>query len=84
MPVDKRLLERWKAWVAGGTICSEMEAAVIFILCSIYRKRAGGIMLIGWNQEGENPEEHASDLDPLIRTSIESVKILIEKDRLNI
>ncbi len=41
-------------------------------------------MLIGWNQEGENPEEHASDLDPLIRTSIESVKILIEKDRLNI
>lgn len=81
MPVDKRLLERWKAWVMGGTICSEMEAAVIFVLSSIYRKRAGGIMLIGWNQEGENPEEHVSDLDPLIRTAVESVKILIEKDR---
>ena len=80
MPVDKRLLERWKAWVQGGTICSEMEAATIFILSSIYRKRAGGIMLIGWNQEGDNPEEHVSDLDPLIRTAIEAVKILIEKD----
>lgn len=81
MPVDQRLLERWKAWVQGGTICSEMEAAAIFVLSSIYRKRAGGIMLIGWNQEGENPEEHVSDLDPLIRTAIESVKILIEKDK---
>ena len=58
-----------------------MEAATIFILSSIYRKRAGGIMLIGWNQEGENPDEHVSDLDPLIRTAIESVKILIDKDK---
>jgi uridine phosphorylase len=81
MPVDKRLLERWKAWVQGGTICSEMEAATIYVLSSIYRKRAGGIMLIGWNQEGENPEEHVSDLDPLIRTAIEGVKILIEQDK---
>ncbi|MFW5713149.1 MAG: uridine phosphorylase [Brevefilum sp.] len=81
MPVDQRLFERWKAWVQGGTICSEMEAATIFILSSIYRKRAGGIMLIGWNQEGENPDEHVSDLDPLISTAIEGVKLLIEKDR---
>ncbi|MBT3241183.1 MAG: nucleoside phosphorylase [Chloroflexi bacterium] len=81
MPVDSRLLNRWKAWVEGGAICSEMEAASIFILSSIYRKRASGIMLIGWNQEGENPEEHVTDLNPLIETAIESVKILIEKDR---
>lgn len=81
MPVDTHLLTRWKAWVQGGTICSEMEAAAIFILSSIYRKRAGGIMLIGWNQEGENPEEHSRDLTPMIDTAIESVKILIERDR---
>jgi len=81
MPVDNRLLTRWKAWVQGGTICSEMEAAAIFVLSSIYRKRAGGIMLIGWNQEGDHPEEHVSDLDPLIRTAIESVKILVERDK---
>lgn len=80
MPVDSRLLNRWKAWVQGGAICSEMEAAAIFVLSSIYRKRAGGIMLIGWNQEGNNPEEHVSDLTQLIETAIESVKILIKKD----
>lgn len=83
MPVDTRLLSRWKAWVQGGTICSEMEASAIFILSSIYRKRAGGIMLIGWNQEGENPEEHSRDLGPMIDTAIESMKILIEQDRVN-
>lgn len=81
MPVADRLLARWKAWVMGGTICSEMEAAVIFVLSSIYRKRASGIMLIGWNQEGENPDEHVSDLDPLIRTAIEGVKVLIGQDK---
>ena len=81
MPVDSRLLNRWKAWVQGGAICSEMEAAAIFVLSSIYRKRASGIMLIGWNQEGENPTEHVSDLSQLIETAIESVKILIEQDR---
>ena len=81
MPVDSRLLNRWKAWVQGGAICSEMEAAAIFILSSIYRKRASGIMLIGWNQEGDNPEEHVSDLSNLIETAVESVKILIKQDR---
>ena len=81
MPVANRLLDRWKAWVDGGTICSEMEAAAIFVLSSIYRTRAGGIMLIGWNQEGDHPEEHVSDLHPLIETAVEAVKILIEKDK---
>ena len=81
MPVADRLLSRWKAWVAGGAICSEMEAAAIFVLSSIYRKRSGGIMLIGWNQEGPHPEEHVSDLGPLIQTAVEAVKILIRRDR---
>lgn len=81
MPVDNRLLTRWKAWVEGGAICSEMEASAIMILSSIYRKRASGIMLIGWNQEGPNPEEHVSDLTALIETAIEGVKLLIERDR---
>jgi len=82
MPVDARLLSRWKAWIAGGAICSEMESAVIFVLSSIYRKRSGGIMLMIRNQEGENPNEHVSDFKPLIQTAIESVKILIQRDKI--
>ena len=80
MPVDRRLLARWTIRSALAAAAPEMEAAAIFVLSSIYRKRAGGIMLIGWNQEGAHPEVHVSDLDPLIRTAIEGVKILIEKD----
>lgn len=88
MPVDTRLKERWKAWVAGGAICSEMEAAVIFILSSIYRKRAGGVMLMAASVE-EHPETEEEisemmaffDVDRAIRVAIEGLKILIENDR---
>jgi uridine phosphorylase len=85
MPVADQLLSRWQAWIAGGVLCSEMEAATIFVVSSILGKRAGGIMLVGSNRELPPlpPEEHARlrDLGPLIRTAIEAVKILIEKDR---
>jgi uridine phosphorylase len=81
MPVADRLLERWKAWKMGGAICSEMEAASIFILGSIYRKRTGGIMLVAANQESPNPQIGVvEDNDELIRTGIEAVRILIDLD----
>jgi uridine phosphorylase len=84
MPVASRLLERWKAWTMGGAICSEMEAAVFFILGSIYRKRTGGVMQIIANQTAEDPEVRKvikENLDGLITTAIEAVKILIQKDK---
>jgi uridine phosphorylase len=85
MPVADQLQSRWKAWIAGGVLCSEMEAAAIFVISSVLRKRAGGIMLVVNNQELPPlpPEEltRRSDLGPLIRTVIEGLKILIEKDR---
>jgi uridine phosphorylase len=84
MPVASRLQERWKAWTMGGAICSEMESAVFFILGSIYRKRTGGVMQILANQQAEDPEERKvikENLDGLITTAIEAVKILIQKDK---
>jgi len=85
MPVADQLLSRWKAWIAGGVLCSEMEAAAIFVVSSVLEKRAGGIMLVVGNQELPPlpPEEHARrmDLGPLIRTAIAAVEILITKDR---
>jgi len=83
MPVADRLLTRWKAWKQGGTICSEMEAAVIFILGSIYRKRTGGVMLIAGNQENTEPIEPGAgeSLDGVIQTAIDALKILIVQDR---
>ena len=81
MPVANRLLDRWKAWKDGGAICSEMEAAVLFIISSIQRVRAGGIMLIAANQESPEPLGIVEDLTNLIETSIEAVKTLIEQDK---
>ncbi len=83
-PVAKQLLERWKAWQDGGAICSEMEAAAIFILCSIHRKRGGGLMLMAGHDES-SPEEFAKnfDIQRVIRSSVEGLKVLIERDRAN-
>jgi uridine phosphorylase len=88
MPVDKRLLERWKAWTMGGAICSEMEAAILFIISSIHRTRAGGAMLMAaMAEEFPDTEEKVKammtffDIDRVIRTAVEGLKVLIEKDR---
>jgi len=89
MPLASRLNQRWATWVAGGTICSEMEAATLFILSSIYRTRAGGVMLMMVGLPEKTPETEAEiaemhtffDIGRAIQVAIEGVKILIEKDR---
>jgi uridine phosphorylase len=88
MPMPGRLEERWKAWVAGGAICSEMESAVIFVLSSIYRKRAGGAMLIINDsdlaeraQDDEQKQMAEFDPDRVIHVAVEGLKLLIEQDR---
>ena len=82
MPVAQHLLDRWQAWRMGGAICSEMEAAAIFILGSIYRKRTGGVMLIAANQERhEAVRTVVTDLHGVIATAVEALKILIVQDR---
>jgi len=91
MPIASQLLARWKAWVDGGAICSEMEAAAIFILSSIYRKRAGGVMLMAAIPEvmPETEEQFKEleesmrlfDIERAILAGIEGLKVLIETDK---
>ncbi len=88
MPVASRLNERWKAWTMGGAICSEMEASSIFIIASINRKRAGGVMVMNsdFTDRPRSPEEIQAalarfDVDRAIRVAVEGLKILIERDR---
>lgn len=87
MPLAAQLEERWNAWVAGGAICSEMESAVIFILSAIYRKRAGGAMLMINDPDlGEistqDQQKRMAEFDPdrVIRVAVEGLKILIVRD----
>ena len=88
MPMAKHLEERWQAWVAGGAVCSEMESSVIFILSSLYRKRAGGAMMIINNSDlaelsldDENKQMAEFNADGVIQIAVEGLKILIEQDR---
>jgi uridine phosphorylase len=90
MPMAEHLKERWDAWVAAGAICSEMESAALFVLSSIYRKRAGGAMLVVNESElaeidDQDASKHMSefDADSVIRVGVEAIKILIEQDRKN-
>ncbi|MEO6941998.1 MAG: nucleoside phosphorylase [Terrimesophilobacter sp.] len=74
MPMSGMLHDRWNAWVAGGAICSEMEAATIFIIGAIHRVRTGGVMQMH-SGEGE------ADRNQLLEASVEALRILIAEDR---
>lgn len=88
-PVATRLHERWAAWTAGGAICSEMEAAAIFVVAAIAGVRAGGIMSMAGGPADTGPQAETApnensegpSLEPLIATAVEAVRILIEADR---
>jgi uridine phosphorylase len=73
MPLADTLKQNWNAWVMGGVLCSEMEAAALFVVASVLRKRAGGLM-IALNQE-------ATSLEPLCQTAVDGIRRLIALDR---
>jgi uridine phosphorylase len=84
-PIAAELEERWNAFIAGGAVCSEMEASAIFIIAAILRVRAGGVMICfgAPDMTAEEAEASAADfaLDRLIDTAVESLRVLIEWDR---
>lgn len=90
MPIGEQLKQRWQSWIRCGTLCSEMEVSTIFILASIYRKRAGGVMFM-YEMEDREPTTDIekqdlatrSNVNRAIQTAIEGLKILIEMDKKN-
>lgn len=84
MPVASRLADRWKAWMAGGAICSEMEAAALYVVAAVLGVRAGGIMMIAGHpdQSPMTPDEHeAISIDNLLPAAIEGLRRVIATDR---
>lgn len=86
MPIAEELKAKWEAWKRLGVLCSEMESATQFVVANSLGARAGSIFHVVWNQERKNAglDELAvqnEDTDLAIRTAIEALKILIEKDR---
>ncbi len=83
-PVSYELLNKWEAWKRLGCKASEMESAALFVVGSALGVKVGSIFLTVANQEREkqnleNPVIH--DTDMAIKSAIEALKILIEKDK---
>ena len=74
MGVAKDLLERWKAWEIGGALCSEMEASALFVIASMLRVRAGGVMMV-------HAKEPMPLLDILLETAVQGLRELIAADK---
>ncbi len=85
MPVAERLNERWSAWRAGGAICSEMEAAGLYIVAQVLRVRATGIMMIMGHPDQSpmtSQEWEDSKVEHMIPVAIEGMREIIRRDRL--
>ena len=67
MPVSKRLHERWEAWEKGHVLCSEMEAAALFVISSIRGCRAAAIM-------------DFKDMGKTVGVACDAVRILARED----
>ena len=83
MPVGYELMNKWRAWIAGGCLASEMESAALFVLSSVLHVRAGCILAVAWNQERarlgmDNPEVH--DTESAIQVAVDAVRSLILAD----
>lgn len=83
MPVADRLDRRWAAWMAGGALCSEMEAATLYIVAAALGVRAGGVMLV-YGHPDQRPmtgdEAARCDLELLLRAAVAGLSLLIERD----
>lgn len=75
MPIADELQRRWTAWVAGGVLCSEMEAAALFVVSSVLRKRASGLML------ALNQAPGPGAMEKLCGAAVAGVRELIALDR---
>ncbi|MCC6905066.1 MAG: nucleoside phosphorylase [Anaerolineae bacterium] len=71
MPLSDELKARWKAWVMGGVLCSEMEAAALFVIARIIGVRAGGIMVLAGSH----------NVDQVSEVAVEGIRQLIKRDR---
>ena len=84
MPVARHLQDRWSAWIGGGAICSEMEAAALYIVAAVLRVRAGGLMMVMGHPD-QSPmsanEWEASKVEHLLPVAIEGMREIIRRDK---
>ncbi len=85
MPVSYELINKWEAWKRLGVLASEMESAALFVVAARLGARCGSAFFVVGNQEREllgmeNPKLH--DTDTAIRVTVQALRNLIAKDRI--
>lgn len=75
VPLAEHMAGRLNAWKRGNVMCSEMEAAALFVISSIRGCRAGGIMAYS------DAADQAQAVDSAIQIACEAVKHLIAQDK---
>lgn len=85
MGVADELKYKWKAWLKGGCLASEMESAALYIVAAVRNLHAGSVFHCVWNQEqagkGMPQDNKVTDTTKAIKTSIEAIRILIEEEK---
>lgn len=84
MPTAPKLHYQWEAWKRGGALASEMESGTLFTVSSFLRVRAGAAFHVIWNQERRDAgldDTRCPDMEPLLQTVAEALKLLIQRDR---
>ncbi len=75
MPIADELRQKWNAWVKGGVLCSEMEAATIFVVGSYRKVRTGAVLLVAGDQaKGESltKEEYKANMSESVNMILDS------------
>lgn len=84
MPVSWELEQKWQAWKRLGVLASEMESAALFVVAGALGVRCGSVFHVIWNQERNAAgldQIRDEDTESAIRTGVEGVKLLIQRDR---
>ncbi|MFI6292600.1 nucleoside phosphorylase [Nonomuraea sp. NPDC050790] len=79
MPVAAMLRQRWQAWVAGGSLASEMESATLFVVASVLRLRAATACLVASSHDAGvrlTAAEREKGMETLIRSVLAAVVAL--------
>lgn len=79
-PLRYELLNKWQAWLEGGTLASEMESSTLFVLGSILKVRTGTVLAVAGNQERRRlglHDEAYTGPDRVIRVAIDTLRLLI-------
>lgn len=83
MPVGRELESKWRAFIMGGALASEMECAALFTVAACLHVRAGAVLACVWNQERAKaglPNPDCLDTGDAVKAAVRAMKLLIADD----